>query len=72
MNVLECLRRLEHQNTHETARRVLRYCSQTLRYAIMTGRAETDVLAQLRGALAPRKTSDIWPRSKTRNKSVRS
>jgi len=25
MNVLECLRRLEHQNTHETARRVLRY-----------------------------------------------
>lgn len=32
MNVLECLRRLEHQNTHETARRVLRYCSQTLRY----------------------------------------
>ncbi len=55
MNVLECLRRLEHQNTHETARRVLRYCSQTLRYAIMTGRAETDVLGQLRGALAPRK-----------------
>lgn len=55
MNVLECLRRLEHQNTHETARRVLRYCNQTLRYAIMTGRAETDVLGQLRGALAPRR-----------------
>ena len=55
MNVLECLRRLEQQNTHETARRVLRYCSQTLRYAIITGRAETDVLSYLRGALAPRR-----------------
>jgi integrase len=59
MNVLECLRRLEQQNTHETARRVLRYCSQTLRYAIITGRAETDVLSQLRGALAPRKTQHL-------------
>jgi integrase len=59
MNVLECLRRLEHQNTHETARRVLRYCSQTLRYAIITGRAETDVLSHLRGALAPRKTRHL-------------
>jgi integrase len=56
MNVLECLRRLEQQNTHDTARRVLRYCSQTLRYAIITGRAETDVLSGLRGALAPRNT----------------
>jgi integrase len=59
VNVLECLRRLEHQNTHETARRVLRYCSQTLRYAIITGRAETDVLGQLRGAVAPRKTRHL-------------
>jgi integrase len=59
MNVLDCLRRLEQQNTHETARRVLRYCSQTLRYAIITGRAETDVLSQLRGALAPRKTRHL-------------
>ncbi|MGH8294880.1 MAG: tyrosine-type recombinase/integrase [Steroidobacteraceae bacterium] len=55
LNVLECLRRLEQQNTHETARRVLRYCNQTLRYAIITGRAETDILSHLRGALAPRK-----------------
>lgn len=59
MSVLECLRRLEQQNTHETARRVLRYCSQTLRYAIITGRAETDVLSQLRGALAPRKVQHL-------------
>lgn len=59
VSVLECLRRLEHQNTHETARRVLRYCSQTLRYAIITGRAETDVLSHLRGALAPRKVRHL-------------
>lgn len=59
LNVLDCLRRLEQQNTHETARRVLRYCNQTPRYAIMTGRAETDVLGQLRGALAPRKTRHL-------------
>jgi hypothetical protein len=31
--VLECLQRLQQQNTHETARRVLRYCRQTIRYA---------------------------------------
>ena len=59
MIVLDCLRRLEQQSTHETARRVLRYCSQTLRYAIITGRAETDVLSQLRGALAPRKVQHL-------------
>lgn len=60
MNVLECLRRLEQQNTHDTARRVLRYCSQTLRYAaIITGRAETDVLNGLHGALAPRNTQHL-------------
>lgn len=59
MNVLECLRRLEKQNTHETGRRVLRYCSQTLRYASITGRAETDVLSQLRGALTQRETRHL-------------
>jgi integrase len=59
VDVLECLRRLEQQNTHDTARRVLRYCSQTFRYAIMTGRAETDVVSHLRGALAPRNTKHL-------------
>jgi hypothetical protein len=55
LDVLELLRRLEQQNTHETARRVLRYCRQSLRYAITTGRADTDVLSHLHGALAPRR-----------------
>jgi integrase len=55
LDVLECLRRLEHQNTHETARRVLQICGQVLRYAILTGRAQTDVTRHLHRALAPRK-----------------
>jgi integrase len=55
VEILECLRRLEHQNTHETARRVLQSCGQILRYAILTGRAETDVSSHLYRALVPRK-----------------
>jgi integrase len=54
VDLLSCIRRLEHQNTHETARRVLQICGQVFRYAIMTGRAETDVALPLRGALAGR------------------
>jgi integrase len=33
---------------------VLRYCRQTIRYAIATGRAENDVLSHLGGVLGPR------------------
>jgi integrase len=54
MDVLECLQRLQQQNTHETARLVLRYCRQTIRYAIATGRAEADVLSHLGSVLGPR------------------
>ena len=54
VDLLSCIHRLEHQNTHETARRVLQICGQVFRYAIMTGRAETDVTLHLRGALAGR------------------
>jgi integrase len=55
IDILECLRRLEHQNTCETARRVLQSCGQVLRYAILTNRAETDVSRHLCRALVPRK-----------------
>lgn len=55
VGILECLRRLEHQNTHETARRVLQSCGQVIRYAILTDRAETDVSCQLYRALVPRR-----------------
>jgi len=52
VDLLGCIRRLEQQNTYETARRVLQVCGQVFRYAILTGRAETDVAIHLRGALA--------------------
>jgi len=54
VDLLSCIRRLEHQNTYETARRVLQVGGQVFRYAIVTGRAETDVALPLRGALASR------------------
>ncbi len=55
VDILECLRRLEHQNTCETARRVLQICGQVLRYAILTSRAQTDVTRHLYRALVPRR-----------------
>ena len=54
-DLLECIRRLEHQNNNETARRVLQTCGQILRYAILTDRAEIDVSRHLRGTLVPAK-----------------
>ena len=54
VDLLSCIRRLQHQNTHETARRVLQICGQVFRYAIVTGRAETDVAPPLRGTVAVR------------------
>jgi integrase len=54
VDLLSCIRRLEHQNTRETARRVLQTCGQVFRYAIVTGRAETDAALHIRGALACR------------------
>ena len=56
-DVLETLRRLERLGKLETAHRVLGYCSQIFRYAIITQRAERDVAGDLRGALqTPTKT----------------
>jgi len=50
---LTTLRRIEARGALETAHRVHQYCSQIMRYAIATGRAERDVAADLRGALPP-------------------
>lgn len=52
-DLLQCLRRIESRGAGETAHRTLQNCGQVLRYAIATGRAERDVSADLRGALAP-------------------
>jgi integrase len=55
--VLGMLRRIEEQGKGETARRVKILTSQVMRYAIITGRAERDPTADLRGALAPVKST---------------
>jgi integrase len=52
-DVLAALRRIEAQGKHETAHRAKQRAGQVFRYAIATGRAEHDVTADLRGALAP-------------------
>lgn len=51
--VLEVCRKIEASNRLETARRVRTKCGQVFRYAVMTGRAEHDPTADLRGALKP-------------------
>lgn len=51
--ILEVLRKLEARGKHETAHRTKQRISQVIRYAIATGRAESDPTRDLRGALAP-------------------
>ncbi len=51
--LLAALRKIEVRGTHETAHRAKQRCGQIFRYAIATGRAEHDVSAYLKGALAP-------------------
>lgn len=45
------LKRLEGSGKHETARRCRSFSSRVFRYAVVTGRAETDPAAMLSGAL---------------------
>lgn len=47
------LRKVEANGTHETATRIKQRASQIYRYAVATGRADRDITADLRGALAP-------------------
>lgn len=51
-DVLKVLKRIEGRGIHETAHRTRQRCSQVFRFAVQTGRAEHDVTADLRGALA--------------------
>jgi integrase len=53
--LLMVLRRIESRGSLETAHRTRSSCSQVLRYAIATGRAERDCAADLKGALPPYK-----------------
>jgi integrase len=50
---LAVLKRVEARGIHETAHRLRSESGQIFRYGIATGRAERDVTADLRGALAP-------------------
>ena len=58
-NLLAALRRIEARGTLETAHRTRAVCSRVFRYAIATGRAERDVSADLKGALAPAATREV-------------
>ena len=55
-DLLAFLRTIESKGTLFTAHRLHQTIGQILRYAIVTGRAERDVSADLRGALPPAKT----------------
>jgi integrase len=57
-NLLAVLRKIEERGIHQTAHRTNQRVGQILRYAIATGRAERDVSADLRGALAPMVTKN--------------
>lgn len=54
-DVLAVLRRIESRGVLDTAHRVKGYCGQIFRYAVATGRAKRDPVADLRGALPPTK-----------------
>ena len=53
MHMLTALQKIEDRGARETAHRIKQTCGQILRYAVATGRAERDIVADLRGALAP-------------------
>jgi integrase len=53
MDLLALLKRVEHRGAVETTHRVQQNCGQVFRYAVATGRAESDPSRDLRGALTP-------------------
>ena len=57
--LLVALRRIEARGRHETAHRVRALAGRVLRYAVATGRAQNDVAADLKDALAPVKSRNF-------------
>jgi integrase len=57
--LLSVLRRIEARGKHETAHRVRALAGRVLRYAVATGRAQHDVAADLKDALAPVKSRNF-------------
>ncbi|WP_319550375.1 integrase arm-type DNA-binding domain-containing protein [Desulfogranum marinum] len=56
-DLLKVLRKIESKGTLETAHRVHSLCGRVFRYAVITDRAERDPSADLRGAIAPVRSS---------------
>ncbi|MEH5013188.1 tyrosine-type recombinase/integrase [Phytobacter diazotrophicus] len=52
LHVLDALRKLEKRGVLDKMRKIRQACSQTFRYAIVTGRAENNPASELAGALA--------------------
>jgi integrase len=52
-DLLTVLRRIEGRGALETAHRIQQICGQVFRYGVVTGRAQYDPAAALRGALPP-------------------
>lgn len=52
-DILKTIQKIADRGTLDTAHRALQNCSQILRYAVATGRAEQDVASFVRGALPP-------------------
>lgn len=59
MEFLATVNRVVERGAAESAHRVLQNCGQVLRYAIATGRAERNPVADLRGALPPVKPKNL-------------
>lgn len=57
LDVLSALKRIEAHGKHETARRCRSFASRVFRYAVATGRGETDPTSILRGALVVAKVT---------------
>lgn len=51
--ILDAMRKIERRGAHEMARRALQTTGQIFRYAVATGRAESDPTRDLKGALKP-------------------
>ncbi len=56
-DLLTVLRRVESRGAGETTHRVLQNCGQVFRYAVASGRADRNPSGDLRGALAPVRTT---------------
>jgi integrase len=53
VSVLDALRKIEKRGAKEMTRRAAQYCGQIFRYAVVTGRADRNPTADLKGALKP-------------------